>query len=110
MSHPPNNPTISARSPQHGIHIASCAITPSSSKAVRHGTPTEAIRVLTVNCASTGCANKVTVVPFGYHHDGAVNIKVNCRECYVPVVMAEKKVEKVVGEEEWAQEGDEEEW
>jgi len=106
MSHPPNNPTISARSPQHGIH------TSSSSKAVRHGTPTKAIRVLTVNCASTGCANKVTVVPFGYHHAGAVHIKVNCKECYVPVVMAEKKVEKEreVAEEEWAQEGDDEGW
>jgi hypothetical protein len=84
---------ISARTPQHGIHALSTKSTSTKSSAPRP--------VLTIPCATQSCPNTVTVIPFGYHQ-GPLNIKVSCTECYVPVVMSElerKSEEQVV--EEW---------
>jgi hypothetical protein len=52
---------------------------------------------LAVNCANTRCTNTVTVVSFGFHNE-EVHVKVSCKECYVPVVVAEKKENERVDE------------
>lgn len=98
MSYPPNNPDIAARTPQHGI------------VAPKHATKsTTPIPVLNVNCASPRCPNTVTVVPFG-HHVGPINVKVTCKECFIPVVMAELEKKEESKEEELEEEWDGEEW
>jgi hypothetical protein len=102
MSYPPNNPTITKRSPQHGIHIAGLSSPSTTSVKTSKSTPPRP--VMTVSCATAGCPNKVTIVPFGYHQGGPMNIKVNCKECYVPVVVAVKEGGEKIEEEEWKEE------
>jgi hypothetical protein len=95
MSYPPNHPEVARRTPQHGIVIAGSSSPFSSSAAL--STPSK--RALTVPCAKRSCGNLITVVPFTYYHGENVHVKVECGECYVPVVV---EVEKR-SSEEWVE-------
>lgn len=60
---------------------------------------------VTVKCAKPGCANTVTVVPHSYHNE-KTHIHVECKECYLPLVIdvTEKKEDKFAitwDPEEW---------
>jgi hypothetical protein len=87
MSYPPNHPEVARRTPQHGIVIG---IT--SSPLTSTAKPSSPQKIaLTVPCAKRSCGNLVTVVPFGYYDEENVHVKVECGECYVPVVVEVKK-------------------
>ncbi|EAT80702.1 hypothetical protein HBI56_228540 [Parastagonospora nodorum] len=109
MSYPPNNPEVASRAPQHGIRIANSSIAvtePSAKHTLSTGTSASA---LTVNCATSGCTNTVIVVLFGQHHD-RIHVKVDCKECHLPVFVVEEKEQERV-DEGWAETADEvEEW
>lgn len=115
MCYRPNDPVIMGRSPQHGIHIVGSSNTSklstasssssSSSSSASSWSSLPKINTVTANCAKPGCANTVTVVPHGYHHD-RIHIHVECKECYVPVFIKveekkENKVPVVWDDEEW---------
>lgn len=113
MPHPPNHTNIVSRDPKHGIHIAGAS--PSHTK---HTTSAASRSTVTVHCVTASCPNTVAVVPFGHHHRETIDIKVTCKECYVPIVFA--PLEKAEDEQETWEEstgedggdgyGDGEEW
>jgi hypothetical protein len=111
MSYPPNHPEVARRSPQHSIMIGITSSPPIST--AKPSSPQKS--ALKVPCAKRSCGNLVTVVPFGYYDEENVHVKVECGECYVPVVVEIKKSStKCVGNEEASTEGqgsvDGEEW
>jgi hypothetical protein len=66
--------------------------------------------MISVKCANGGCDKMVHIVPFGNYYGESMKVKVNCRECYIPLVDApilERRVEEHVGEafhENWDEE------
>ncbi|KAF2825035.1 hypothetical protein CC86DRAFT_420450 [Ophiobolus disseminans] len=97
MFYPPNHPVIAKRSPQHGIHIAGAS---ANAKSTTFRRPT-----VTALCAGPSCSNTIAVVPFGYKNEGPMDIKVHCKDCYIPVGVA--PVEDVKEKQEWAEEAEE---
>ena len=105
MSYPPNSPIVAKRGPQHGINITNTP--PPRLKLDAYSSPhttkfwdksPSSKNVLAVNCTQNGCSNTVAVVPFG-HHEGAMHVKVRCKECQIPILMARKEYEVP---EDWA--------
>jgi hypothetical protein len=117
MPYLPNSLEVARRSPQNGINIAGTppppqlnfhSSNPTSTTAPWAKIPSSLKNTLTVNCAKRSCGNMVTVVPFGYQHGEYVHIKVECKDCYVPIVLdlpkrrESRKEGASKGEDEWA--------